>query len=146
MNHYYADILDRLGNPSWWDEHAVPRYCDFAPDRCADIYAVEAVLLRIACQSCHRRFDVALTSHPRSISYPYDEKLSDKIRDGSIHYGDPPNIQCCAAGPTMNCFDLRVTEYWRQGANHAWERDSSLEIELPDASEVGAENAEPAGG
>src|SRR5262245_12123537 len=126
----------RPGEPRWWDEFAVPRYCEFSPDACADIYAIEIVLLRIACQSCKRRFDVALSKSRWPTRYPYEETLRAKILDGSIHYGDPPNAQCCDAGPTMNCFDLEILEYWTQSAHHAWERDPSLEIELPDLQEV----------
>ena len=38
--------------------------------------------------------------------------LSERIRDMTIAYGDPPNIGCCPAGPTMNSVPRRVLEYW----------------------------------
>jgi hypothetical protein len=48
---HYDDILSKIPEaPQWFDEHAVPRYCEFAPDRCADIHCAEAVLIRITCQ------------------------------------------------------------------------------------------------
>ena len=30
----YLDIRDRLGEPRWFDEAGVPRYCEFHPDEC----------------------------------------------------------------------------------------------------------------
>lgn len=42
---------------------------------------------------------------------------------------DPPNIGCCAAGPTMNCDDLAVIEYWHR-PDWEWERDKALEIPI----------------
>lgn len=38
MHASYSDITDRLGEPQWWDENAVPRYCEFEPARVANIY------------------------------------------------------------------------------------------------------------
>ncbi len=38
--------------------------------------------------------------------------ICDLITDGSIDYGDPPNIRCCDAGPSMNSVPIRVLEYW----------------------------------
>lgn len=65
------------------------------------------------------------------------------VKDGTIHYGDPPNVGCCPAGPTMNCWDLRVLEFWERGSKSGdgqtdafdamqWRRRADLEIELPD--------------
>jgi hypothetical protein len=40
MYRRYDDILSRIAEePTWFDEHAVPRYCTFAPDQIANIYA-----------------------------------------------------------------------------------------------------------
>ena len=55
-----------------------------------------------------------------------------------LHYGDPPNSQCCAAGPTMNSEPHRVVEFWkRRSFNETWkphellwERDHSLETDI----------------
>lgn len=53
--------------------------------------------------------------------------------DGSLHYVDPPRRDCCPAGPTMNCLDLQVLEYWRKPEGKLeWERASELEVLLPD--------------
>jgi len=62
--------------------------------------------------------------------------LAERIRVGALEYGDPPNVDCCPAGPTMNSVPKRVLEYWRWGgpskdpAVRAWKRDPSLEVEL----------------
>lgn len=138
MHHHYSDILSRIPEPPhWWDEHAVPRWGPFAPDATANIYADEVALVEIACQNCGTRFRVAFTDSrggrmtrqiQRGGQVP-ELTLADVIRSGQLHYGDPPNAGCCPAGPTMNCDDLRVLEYWRR-PNWDWERDPSLELAL----------------
>ena len=124
MNNEYRDIRDRIPEPPrWFDECAVPRYCAFAPEHAANIYAKEAALLSIECQACAHKFDVCMTS----IS---DGKIAAAIRNGSLHYGDPPNVECCHGGPSMNCVDWRVLEYWSRDTDFNWRRDPSLEIDL----------------
>lgn len=132
MHHHYKDIRDRIAEPpKWFDEEAVPRYCDFSPNQKASIYADEVALVLIACQVCERRFKVALS---RS-SFHSCPTIEAYIRDGSLHYGDPPNVECCPAGATMNCDDLKVLEYWRlnRQGGYEWERVPELEVVL-DAS------------
>jgi hypothetical protein len=52
MNTEYDDIRALTAEPpKWWDEFAVPRYCDFRPRSAANIYAREAALLLIECQA-----------------------------------------------------------------------------------------------
>ena len=123
MNNEYFDIRDRIAEPpKWWDEFAVPRYCDFGPRRAANIYAREAALVLIECQCCGRQFRVCMSGR--------SGEIADEIRSGSLHYGDPPNVRCCPGGPSMNCIDLRVIEYWRRNKDLDWERDASLETAL----------------
>lgn len=108
MNCRYDDITSLIpGGPDWWDEHAVPRYCQFSPDRIANIYADEACLCRIACQNCGHEFMVAL-SYGR-VAFDNLPSLSKRI--DWLHYGDPPN-NCCQAGATMNSEMLEVVEFW----------------------------------
>jgi hypothetical protein len=126
MNHHYKDIRDKLGEPLWWDEYAVPRYCEFAPDETGDIYAREAVLLEIACQDCGTRFKVCMTTPP----YTQRPSLADLVRDDEVHYGDPPNAGCCAAGPTMNSVPLRVLEFWDRTVGLDWQRIPDLQREI----------------
>ena len=128
MHESYEDITSKLGKPLWWDEVGCPRYEPFTVRMLNDIYAKEAVLLEIACQACEHRFLVAMSRSLFSGGTP----LHKLIRNGSIHYGDPPNYGCCASGPTMNCDDLRVHEYWRQ-ARRPYEmiRVKAFEVALP---------------
>lgn len=84
------------------------------------------------------------------------DNLAEQITRGKVHYGDPPSTGCCPAGDTMNCWDLRVVEYWARsftlrklveptstsstmsGAEHSqlgWTRVPTFEIELPDATD-----------
>lgn len=134
MHNDYADILERIPEPPlWWDEYGVPRYCAFAANRMGYVYAREAVLFEIACQACGRQFRVALSSGKAP-------SIADAVRHHELHYGDPPNVGCCAAGHTMNSVPLRVLEYWRRDrtTGFAWERDRSLEVVIK-ADEPGSE-------
>lgn len=111
MNPSYHDITSRIAEaPGWWQEGGVPRYGTFTPDGTASIYATEAALVEIACQACGTRFNVAFQADKMDI---YAGKgIADSIRDGSLHYGDPPNTGCCPSGPTMSSEPVRVVEYW----------------------------------
>ena len=130
MNCAYRDITERLDDPEWWDERAVPRYCRFHPDEAANIYAVQVALVEIACQGCERPYLVAMSSTG------YDEVLDDRatveqgIREGTLHYGDPPNTGCCSAGATMSSIPLRVVEFWERGRGGwlDWRRRPELEV------------------
>lgn len=138
MNCDYADIRSRIPlPPQWFDESAVPRYAAFAPHEVSNIYAREAALVLIGCQSCQTTFNVAFSRS--SMDDVRDHMrgrparlLADIIRAGEIHYGDPPNVGCCPAGPTMNSDPLRVLEYWRRDktTDHEWSRDAALEIDV----------------
>lgn len=138
MHRDYADIRDRIPeSPQWWDEYAAPRYAPFAPSL-IDVYADEAALLLIACQGCGMQFQAAMAlnlmdrliaARLRNLTSSAPT-LADQIADKTIHYGDPPNVRCCGAGPTMNCIDLRVLEYWRRGDMREWERVPALEIAI----------------
>jgi hypothetical protein len=63
LHTHYGDILDSVpGEPLWWDENAVPRFCEFSLDKLANIYASEAVLLLISCQiGPHHQFQAAMS-------------------------------------------------------------------------------------
>jgi hypothetical protein len=126
MRNEYRDIRERIADPpKWWDEFAVPRYCEFAPEQAADMYAAEAALVLIKCWVCGREFQVCMSGRGH---------LASAIGDRSLHYGDPPNSGCCVAGPMTDCVDLRVLEFWRRHDveldRYEWRRDPSLEIEL----------------
>lgn len=114
MHHHYLDIITKLGKPLWWDEYAVPRYCEFFPKEGADIYASEIVLLEIACQDCGQLFKVCMSWSDIDGMIRNIPPLSQLITNDEIHYGDPPNYGCCLAGPTMNSIPKRVIEFWRK--------------------------------
>lgn len=132
MNTCYDDIIEKLGTPVWFDENAVPRYCEFDPWKCANIYAFEVVLLAIECQGCAHEFAVCMSlARYEQIMGTKGRALADMILDGSIHYGDPPNIGCCAAGPSMNSVPLRVLEYHStKERSSEFKRNSDLEIKI----------------
>lgn len=136
MNESYPDIRALTdAEPTWFDEHAVPRYCAFEPQRAANIYADEVALVLIGCQNCGHPFKVCLSlSTFDRLSLAHESgrdpvSLTEQAAAGMLHYGDPPNIDCCAAGPSMNCIDLQVLEFWvRQDGRWEWERRPELEV------------------
>jgi len=150
MHNDYEDIRSRIAEaPSWHDDNGVPRYGAFRPEAVPSIYADEAALVEIGCQACRTRFRVAFHTSQgdrlmaaamrRDTNPMAGPGLAEHIRGKTLHYGDPPNMGCCPAGPTMNSDPIRVLEYWRRGTwaeNHMrWVRDPSLELPLDAAEE-----------
>jgi hypothetical protein len=129
----YSDITDRIAEPpKWWDENGVPRYVEFDPHQAANIYAVEVVLLDIACFMCLRRFQVALSGQGGAHPNEKGISLADQIRSGEIDYCDPPNYGNCRDGAATGCINLAVLQYWRRESICDWQRNASLEIVLPE--------------
>ena len=128
MHENYRDITSRIAEPpKWYDANGAPRYDDFHPDFCPDIYSDEIILLRIACQACGRKFDVEIHSG-----------LFEELRPKECHYGDPPAHGC--VGDTMNCVDLEVLQVWyKHYPMDEWERHPELEgvIEGPGNENTG---------
>ena len=144
MNHHYKDIRDRIAEePEWFDEHAVPRYGAFSPKESANIYAKQVALVLIACQNCGRRFKVCFSACRLVIASGGD--LWRAITERSIHYGDPPNIECCPAGPTMNSEPIAVLEAWERSDYGDWTRRGEFEVVLDDPP-VGETNQGPTTG
>ena len=139
MRQEYPDIKARCGEPLWYDENGTPRYEPFQPRLCSMTYANEAALLLIECQACGRPFEVAITRSPYSniLGVPYPRTLAEDIESGYVHYGDPPVHDGCLAGPTMNCIDKQVLQYWRkrEAAPWEWERIRGLEGEIEEEEE-----------
>lgn len=137
----YKDITSRIAEPpKWWDANGVPRYDDFQPGLSSNIYTDEVALLRIVCQSCAHEFDVEVVWGKFSHDWTGRARTPLSQNIAFIHYGDPPNVGCCPAGPTMNCIDLRVLQFWAR-ENFKWVRKPKLEIELENIEEYfGDEN------
>lgn len=112
MHPTYDDITSRIAEaPSWWQEDGVPRWGEFSPGMASSIYAREVALMEIACQSCGKTYRVAMcrTGHES------DSTIADKIVQGHLHYGDPPNsmhAEDCGGGASMNSEPVRILEYW----------------------------------
>jgi hypothetical protein len=128
----YDDILSLIPKPpEWWDENGVPRYCAFHPHECADIYADEAVLVLIRCQSCSREFHVAMTHLAIREKEVGEPSFRECIPKRDVEYGDPPNIGCCSSGPTMMAIPCRIVQCWAR--HHSpegtqWIRMPELEV------------------
>jgi hypothetical protein len=151
MMQFYPDIRSRIASPPiWWDEHAVPRYCEFEPSKMVNSGAGEAALVEIECQNCRQLFRVAFSN----VNWR-DGSIAEAIRAKVLSYGDPPIIPCCVDAGSMTSMPRRVLEYWHRhdpkyvGAKDGfknvvldlkawdtWTRDVALEIDIRDASTV----------
>lgn len=119
MHNHYTDIIDKIElAPLWFDEQGVPRFCEFSPKRLSNIYADSCCLLRIECQGCGHQFAVAMSDSRTQLMLLQHRsgrpirRLAELVRNGSIHYGDPPNVSCCPSGPTMNSIPRQVVQFW----------------------------------
>jgi len=131
MNADFLDITSRISEPpTWWDSYGTPRWGEFHPNMCPNIYADEVVLMEIECASCRKRFNVEM-HHDMSaeIFRPITHQRLSK-RPQSLHYGDPPRHNCSGGGETMNCDDRKIIEFWRKNQNYDWERVPALEVRL----------------
>lgn len=136
MKASYQDIRNRIEKePMWYDENGTPRYKKFHPDLSPNIYAREVILLKIACQHCHRRFLVEMNFGTFDLikgDSSFTEKLDLFIKSKKrkiippVHYGDPPIHGCI--GDTENCYDLRIVEFWIN--KFEYKRIKKYEIEL----------------
>jgi len=143
MNASYEDIRKRIKEePLWFDTNGVPRYDEFHPNRCPNIYANEVVLLEIACQRCGVRVKVEMNwdNFKRQLMGEPVPSFTERVRKfreertkfSPVHYGDPPFHGC--VGDTMNCIDLRVLQFWKRSKSaksfFRWMRIKNYEIGL----------------
>lgn len=132
MKNNFADILALTDQePKWYDENGTPRFAEFSPELCPNIYADTVFLMYIQCQYCQRGFYVEMHSTVFS-PLPRHPK--------HLHYGDPPPHGC--VGDTMNCMDIRIVQAWRRLpiekvveslGDEVWERVKELEVAMDDA-------------
>lgn len=158
MHHYFEDIISRIKeSPLWWDSNGTPRYGEFKPEACPNIYAKEIVLLLIRCQNCKKEFKVEMhmdmlhqvnaynirkleeevMTKEEAKEFVENHTLAVWIKAGVIHYGDPPRHDhdtSCQAGQSMNCEDIKVLEYWKR-ESFKYVRDPALEIMVPEQDE-----------
>lgn len=138
MKSNYHDIIEKAGEPLWYDDHGVPRYVKFHPDECG-VYIDAVALVKVRCQACDREFlvadeidetDIQMAGVPGwSLKPP--KPASGQI--GSFHYGDPPIHESdgkgkhCIAGNTMNTYPVEVVEFWQKGTSWILERHPECE-------------------
>lgn len=117
MLRMYEDIRAVMGEPLWFDDHGVPRYIAFSPERLG-VYIHECALVLIGCQSCNATFKVAFGWNPwggcATCFRMHEFMTPERLKEDGLHYGDPPRHDCPGAGETMNCDDIRVLEWWRR--------------------------------
>lgn len=136
MLNRYEDIRALTDKkPLWFDEHGVPRYAPFRP-QLLGVYGEWAALMEIACQRCGERMwvGVIVSRFGWSGDRTIERQLPRKDEVGVWHYGDPPPhsepLDQGCAGDTMNCYDLRIGEFWRRDTKpmYEWHRDRDYEI------------------
>lgn len=136
MRTQYHEILtafqERGEKPLWFDEHGVPRFVPFAPGEVANIYAYEVMLQEIACQNCDKRFNVVLSrsSMDDALASVHAKTFNETYTPvdwaaAPPHYGDPPNVDCCQVGPSMNVELIGVIEHWRR-EQFMWSRVQAM--------------------
>jgi len=125
MLNHYSDILDRINeDPQWFDANGVPRFCEAHPDNGSNIYAQKVAFYRIECQMCSHPFIVEFNTCSMDevrfkMVYGQDK---DYVWDPeNLHYGDPPNIGCCPAGPTMNSCPRELIALWERRNKPHWD-------------------------
>jgi hypothetical protein len=119
----YADILEKIEErPKWWDSLGVPRFCDFHPDVCPNLYADEIVLLEVACQACKKIFLVQYEWNSYVSELP---KPSENVE--CIFYGYPPHDKCCLMGPSQLSTPVQTIQFWVRNKKQAWIRRAELE-------------------
>lgn len=137
----YSDIMSRIkDDPAWWDANGVPRWCDYHPSSGASIYATESALVEIACQACFKIFlcEVSWDQYTLAWTGKKFPSLSEDLE--GLAYGDPPNMGCCPAGPTMTSVSLRVHQFWAR-ENGMWKRQPQNEIEIQKLENYFKENS-----
>lgn len=110
MKQNYHDIIDRFGEPIWWDEAACPRSTPFTPTLANGFHARE-VALRITSQHCRHEFAVCVPSGPR------DSRPLSK-REFPLVYGDP-HRDCCQIEASATSDALAIMGLWSQD-NGQW--------------------------
>lgn len=120
MHIRYDDITGLIPEqPIWW-LNGVPRYRAFNPND-LNVYAREALLIRVECQMCFKQFDVG-QYYPNSAG-----------GDGRLPYRDDPpshssDVEDCCGGESMGFTELQILEFWaRRGSVH-WIRDREREV------------------
>ena len=112
--------------PPWWF-NGVPQYRQFSPGQLA-IDMDTVVLLRVGCQCCDHKFEVACGS-PSLREPQLIDPESGRIE--SYFYDDPPwhlsedGYNC--GGSTMGMEPLIILEVWTQISAGKWKRQSELE-------------------
>lgn len=132
MHQIYKEILDAFDTPPlWFTEGGFPRWCEKHPANCDDIYADQVVFAVIGCQGCMKTFKVAFSSNKMARLMGEQVCLLSQINNRSLHYGDPPNVQCCPAGPTMNSQLLLIEQVWERDLEklQTWQRLQDFEDE-----------------
>jgi hypothetical protein len=146
VNPSYSDITSRLGPPLWYDQNACPRYEPFDP-KYVTVYGGEVVLLRIACQACHKHSLVAVHAADLSDLITLKEQFGGvehlelitieelkqlcRLTPDKLSFGDAPNdvyaheIPHCS-GTTMGSVTVGVEQWWVRD-KFDWRRDQELE-------------------
>lgn len=116
MLDHYADIRERIAeDPQWWDRHGCPRYCTPEPGNHSHVYADKLAFMRIACQQCGHEFVVEFATSRMEEFLHQDRYPEYRGWDPlTLHYGDPPNIECCSAGNTMNSCPRELIGAWER--------------------------------
>lgn len=139
MHYPLMDITDRIPEPPIWWLNGIPRYCKFHPDEAT--FATTNMLVRVCCQQCHRKFDVAIGTQAillqdvvePVLGYPFDSETGEPIReahdDPPFHLGDD-GFNC--AGNAMTAEWIAILQVWQRSKGEVIRR-RDLEGPSPDS-------------
>jgi hypothetical protein len=129
MHVEYEDIRSRIDQPpSWWCE-GIPRYGLFEP-QAMNVYAAEAALVLIRCQSCDVMYHAGVHHHRRR------HLRALAMFYGLLNVSDPPNA--CCDGTYATSYEIKILQFWERGPA-GWTRRPEMERPLEDAALVGIE-------
>lgn len=152
-------MIEKLGEPIWYDENGTPRYCEFNPQYCYP-YARVVAFFEIQCSHCEKIFKVA-TSTDLLNEYDKDfniERLKSIINNPQVinkvndlyevidqypelslfDYGDPPfhwkdkNLNEPCMGYASSSFTTKILAVyeWNLNKDLKWIKLNEKEISI----------------
>lgn len=136
MTPRYADIIDLLGPPVWYDQLGVPRYAPFEPGLCSTAHHAIA-LVRVVCTCCGVELDVAhgwARHNPDRLPFIHPQLGTL----GTLTNTYPPfhlnaELETCTddlGRPCFNQLEPRQVLRYHQRTAYGWERVKAHEIPI----------------
>jgi hypothetical protein len=117
MKPHYDDIVKAAKTPPlWWDENGTPRFAEFEPTMCANVYAKQAMLMQVVCPRCRATCDVVVSCEQTDLDIQSDLAA----RDVGGLYGLLPHFGHCPYPYRPEL--IAVRSIWRRIDTMVWRR------------------------